>query len=369
MNKRLDALRATMYEQGLEALLIVSEANCRYISGFHGTGHLLITSDEALLFTSFLYRIQAELDAPAFTLCEFNAETPLTRALAEAIAERGLKQLAFESQHITVDLFTILTERLKEQYTEGKLATIPVLRPVKGVVESLREIKDSEEMVTLRQAIGITDAAIEAVLPHLRPDHTEREAAWMLEVAMRERGADAVAFPLIVATGPNGALPHAHPGDLPLSTGCPIVIDMGARYHGYHADLTRTVVLGQPDARFWEIYNIVLAAQQAALNGMQAGMKGADVDALARDYIKNAGYVDEFGHSLGHGVGLNIHEGPSLRSTTEDVLRVGSVFSVEPGIYLSDWGGVRIEDLVLLNENGCEVLSQAPKQPVIRNGR
>lgn len=356
-----------MQEQEIESLLIVSEANCCYMSGFGGSGVLLITHDAALIFTSFLYRIQATTEAPEFALHEFNAETPLAMALAQAAAELGLHQIAFESQHMTVDFHNTLIERLQECRSEGHLPVAPTLHPVKGLVESLREVKDAHELKMLRHAIAITDAAFEAVLRHLRPEHTERQVAWMLEVALRERGADAVSFPIIVATGPNGAQPHAQPGDIPLSTGCPIVIDMGARYRGYHADMTRTILLGEPDGCFWEVYNIVLEAQQATFNGLRVGMKGYEADALARDYIKNAGYDDEFGHSLGHGVGLNVHEGPSLRCKSEEVLRAGSVFSVEPGIYLSDWGGVRIEDLVLLTNDGCVVLSQSPKQPVIKN--
>jgi Xaa-Pro aminopeptidase len=165
-----------------------------------------------------------------------------------------------------------------------------------------------------------------------------------------------------VAAGRNAAKPHAEPDDTPLGNGQPIIIDMGARYQGYHADLTRTIVLGEPDERFQQIYHIVLEAQQRAIAGLCAGMTGAEGDALARDHIAAAGYGEAFGHSLGHGVGLDIHEGPVLRRTSEQTLQAGSVFSVEPGIYLEEWGGVRIEDLALLREDGCEVLSRAPKR-------
>jgi Xaa-Pro aminopeptidase len=183
----------------------------------------------------------------------------------------------------------------------------------------------------------------------------------MLEVAMRERGAEGVSFPIIVAAGRKSAMPHAEPGDEPLGSGQPIVIDMGARYASYHADLTRTVVLGTPDERFWNIYSIVLDAQQHAIRELRPDMSGPDADALARSKIEAAGFDEAFGHSLGHGVGLHIHEGPALSQSSKHTLRAGNVFSVEPGIYLDDWGGIRIEDLVLLHENGCEVLSRAPK--------
>jgi Xaa-Pro aminopeptidase len=183
----------------------------------------------------------------------------------------------------------------------------------------------------------------------------------MLEVAMRERGAEGVSFPIIVAAGRKSAMPHAEPGDEPLGSGQPIVIDMGARYAGYHADLTRTVVLGTPDERFRQIYNTVLDAQQHAIRELRPGLSGPEADALARSKIEAAGFKEAFGHSLGHGVGLHIHEGPSLSQSSKHTLRAGNVFSVEPGIYLDDWGGIRIEDLALLHEHGCEVLSQAPK--------
>jgi Xaa-Pro aminopeptidase len=366
VNPRLNQLRAIMQEQEIEAVLVSSTANCRYLSGFRGEGALLLTHDAARLLTSFVYTLQAQTEAPAFSLHQFTAEKPMTRVIAEVVAELGITRLAFESPYVTVDLHTTLSERLNAAHREGHLPTLPTLQPVKGLVEKLRTVKDGDELATLRQAIAITDDAIAAVLPQLRPQHTERQAAWMLEVAMRERGAESIAFPIIVAVGPRGAQPHAIPGDTTLTPGAPIVIDMGARYQGYHADLTRTVVLGEPDARFWEIYNTVLAAQQAAFEGLRAGMQAAQADALARDYIANAGYGEAFGHSLGHGVGLHVHEEPTLRRTAEESLPAGSVFSVEPGIYLEEWGGVRIEDLVLLRENGCEVLSQAPKHPVIK---
>jgi Xaa-Pro aminopeptidase len=182
---------------------------------------------------------------------------------------------------------------------------------------------------------------------------------------MREAGADALAFPIIVAAGPNGARPHARAGDGLLGTGRPIVMDFGARLGGYHADMTRTVILGPPDEQFETIYARVLEAQQSASRRIRAGMTGNDADALARDLIVAAGYGDNFGHGLGHGVGLVIHEGPSLRKANEDRLPEGAVFSIEPGIYLPGWGGVRIEDLVTLTGTGARTLTQSSKDPVV----
>lgn len=363
MNMRLEVLRALMRERDLPALLVSSSANRRYLSGFSGSaGSLLISHDAALLFTDGRYTAQVRRQTADFSLRTISSEQPFPGLFAEAIAELGLSAIGFDAAHTTVAAHQGLIEALQKRG-----GAVPELRAVEGLVEQLREVKDVAELTTLRRAIAITDAAISGVLPELRPEHSERQAAWMLEVALRERGADAISFPIIVAAGENAALPHAQPGDALLGRGQPIIIDMGGRIDGYHADLTRTIVLGEPDAKFREVYNTVLTAQQRAIAGLRAGIKTSEVDALARDHIAAAGYGEAFSHSLGHGVGLSIHEGPSLRKPPPDqedkapTLRAGVVTSVEPGIYLEGWGGVRIEDLVLITETGCEVLSQAAK--------
>jgi Xaa-Pro aminopeptidase len=355
--ERLARLRAAMAAGGVPALLVSAPANRRYLSGFTGSsGCLIVAPEAALILTDNRYFIQVGREAPAFQLREIaNPGRPLPQAVAEAAAELGLDGLAFEADHLTVAEHGRLTAALGDSVE---------LTPSTGLVERLREIKDAAEIATLRRAAAITDAAIAAVLPQLRPDHSEREAAWMLEVAMRERGAAGPSFSIIVAAGPNGAQPHARPGDEPLGEGRPIIIDMGALLDGYHADLTRTVCIGAPDARLREIYPIVLEAQRRAIAGLRAGALTAAVDALARDHIAAAGYGEQFGHGLGHGVGLDIHEGPSVRRAPEgsqgQPLQAGMVTSVEPGIYLEGWGGVRIEDLALVTEDGCELLSTAP---------
>lgn len=358
MNTRLDRLRALLVGRELPALLVTTPVNVRYLSGFTGSnGVLLITLQHALLFTDSRYLIQATREAPTFAVREIvTHERPLPVLLKQTVAELGLSRLGFEATHVTVAEYRTFTEAL-----DG----VAELVPEEGLVERLREVKDPDELATLRRAIAITDAAFMAVLPRLRPEMTEREAAWMLEVALRLGGAEAVAFPIIVAAGPGAALPHARPGDEPLGTGRPIVIDMGARVDGYHADLTRTIVLGEPDKRFRDIYAIVLEAQQRAIAGIRPGVMAHEVDALARTYIASMGYGDHFGHGLGHGVGLSIHEGPGLRRLQPGAKGVpllrGMVVSVEPGIYIEGWGGVRIEDLVLVGDDSCVVLSQAPK--------
>jgi Xaa-Pro aminopeptidase len=358
MDHRLARLRAALDEAGLPALLVSAPANRRYLSGFTGSyGWLLITPEATLLFTDSRYTLRAAAEAPGYRVGELaNPGRPLAAALADAARELALPRIAFEAAHTSVADHANLAASLGDAVE---------LLPCEGVVEGLRQVKDTAELALLRHAAAITDAAITAVTPQLRPEHGEREAAWMLELAMREGGADEIGFPIIVAAGPNAAMPHYHPGDAPLGEGRPIIIDMGARLAGYHADLTRTIVLGTPDDQFWAIYDIVLEAQRRALAGLRPGALSSDVDALAREHIAAAGYGANFGHGLGHGVGLNIHEGPQLRragpETAGAPLQAGMVTSVEPGIYLPGWGGVRIEDLALITADGVELLSQAPK--------
>lgn len=362
LTHRLALLRQAMHADDLEALLLTAPLNRRYISGFAGSnGQLVLTATAAYLITDFRYRLVAQQQAPACTLCETNADRRLHHILADLVQQEGIRRLAFEAEHMTVAQHTRFSEMLAEKL-EGHA---PELQPTKNLVEKLRMVKDAEELATLRHAVALTDATLAAVLPTLRPDDSEGQVAWRLECEMRERGAEGVGFDIIVAAGPNAALPHATPGDAPLGRGQPIIIDMGARSQGYHADLTRTLVIGEPEPHFWHVYNTVLAAQQTALAHIRVGMQGEAADALARTVIEAAGMGEEFGHSLGHGVGLNIHEAPSLGRTSEDTLEAGQVFSIEPGIYQAGWGGVRIEDLVLLTADGCEVLSQSPAAPVL----
>lgn len=259
--------------------------------------------------------------------------------------------MGFESTHVTVDQHQRWTEAM-----EGL-----ELVPTKGLVEELRTIKDEEELALIRRAVELGDAAFAHIVEWLRPDMTEKEIAWEIEIFMRTHGADDIAFDLIVGSGPNGAMAHAEPSDRQIREGEPIVLDLGARVDGYCSDLTRTICVGEPNQRFRHIHSIVLEAQEAAQHAMRTGLKGSTVDAIARDLIGSAGHGEHFGHSLGHGVGLAVHEGPRLAKTSEDVLQAGMVITVEPGIYIEGWGGVRIEDLVVVRERGIEILTTASK--------
>lgn len=353
---RLAAVRDLLDDVGADAFLVTHPDNRRYLSGFTGSaGALLITATRALLATDFRYYEQVGIEAPLFELVRVPAQ--LTDVLPHVLGDAGVRKLAFEADQVCVaDMQSWMraTEGVEWMPTQGRLI-------------DLRGVKDEGEVALLRSAIALGDAALAAALAEARPGMSERELAWAIESYIRTHGGDAVAFDLIVACGPNGARPHARATDAPLVAGEPIVIDMGAMVGGYRSDLTRTVCLGQPaDAeRFWQVYNTVLRAQMAAEAALQPELSGVAADAVARDVIADAGFGDYFGHGLGHGVGLAIHEQPRLGRLSRDTLAPGHVVTVEPGIYLPGWGGVRIEDVVLITANGAEVITRAPKEPLI----
>lgn len=351
---RLARLRDALPAAGADAILISHPENRAYLSGFTGSaGHLLITADRAVIATDFRYYDQVALEAPHFELAQI--KTTLNDLLPSML--EGVTRLAFEADHAAWST----VESWKE--------TAPGVEwlPTKSLTRELRALKDEAEIATLRRAVLLADAALAHGLSEARPGMTEVELAWIIESYMRSHGAQGVAFDLHVASGPNGARPHAHTSDKRLLPGEPIVIDMGAKVDGYRSDLTRTVCLGEPtDAdRFWTVYNTVLGAQTAAIAAIRPGLSGKDADGVAREFIAQAGFGGAFGHGLGHGVGLEIHEEPFMGRLSTSVLQQNMVVTVEPGIYLPDWGGVRIEDIVLVTANGCEVLTTSPKYPII----
>jgi len=234
-------------------------------------------------------------------------------------------------------------------------------------LEPLRAIKTQEEIEAIKKAAAVADIVMSQVNEVARPGISENEMAWLLEKAMRDAGADGVAFPIIVAAGRNAAMAHHSPGEKRLEQGDSLIVDLGALLNGYRSDLTRSFYLGgQPDEQFQHVYDLVLEAQETALRHMKAGMSGKDIDSLARDIIEAGGFGEAFGHSLGHGIGLDVHEGPRLSQLANDApIPSGSVVTIEPGIYLPDWGGVRIEDLVFVTETGIEILSKSPKLPAL----
>ena len=355
MSDRKDLLLAQLPEKELDAMLISTPENRRYLSGFTGSaGYLLISQGQAVLVTDSRYTEQATQQAPDFQVLQVRSGWDW---LTKWLEETGVKRLGFESQNITVATYNNLLEALKKHDSLSQVSMVAT----SGITEDQRIIKDGEELAMLQKAIDASDAAMEAVCPEIREGMTEREVAWRMEVAMRDLGADGISFDTIVAAGPNGAMAHHRPSDQPINTGEPIVIDMGAKVGGYCSDITRTVVVGEPDETFRKVYDTVLGAQLTAINTVKTGMTGEECDGLARTVIVEAGYGDNFGHSLGHGVGLAVHEYPRVAPKSPDRLQNDTVFTVEPGIYITGWGGVRIEDIVILGDDGATTLSKAPK--------
>ena len=350
--KRLQKLRTILSEKNIPAILISQPENRYYLSNFSGSaGYLLITQDKQLLAADFRYVEQVKCQSPAYSLFEIKGE--MTNWFPEFIDGLGLKELVFEAEDVTFDKYTKLKEILALLGVEFK--------PSSSIVEAQRAVKEPGEIALIERAVAVSDAAIERIRKAAHPGMTEIQMAWEIEKYMRQHGSQAVPFEVIVAAGKNAALPHHRPSEYILREGEPIIIDIGARCSGYVSDLTRTVCLGKEDKQFRRIYGIVLKAQLAAEEQIRSGMSGAEADAIARGIIEGAGYGDKFGHGLGHGLGLVIHEKPHVGIASKDVLADGMVFTVEPGIYLSDWGGVRIEDTVTLEHGKMRVLSRSRK--------
>jgi Xaa-Pro aminopeptidase len=359
MRDRMDRFLSQLPERELDAMLISAPENRRYLSGFTGSaGYLLLSTDHAVLVTDSRYTEQAASQAPDYRVLQVRGGWDW---LIEWLKETGVGRLGFESQNMTVATHNDVVEKLKEALKQDDSLNNVSLVATSGIVEEQRTIKDDDELSSLQKAIDASDAAMEAVCPEIREGMTEREVAWRLEASMRDFGADGISFDTIVAAGPNGAMAHHMPSDRPICRGEPIVIDMGAKVGGYCSDITRTVVVGEHDDQFRQIYDTVLGAQLTAINLVKAGMTGEECDGLARTVIAEAGYGDNFGHSLGHGVGLAVHENPRVGPRSTEVLATDTVFTVEPGIYVSGWGGVRIEDIVVLRGEGASTLSKASK--------
>lgn len=355
MKQRLEAIRSKLQSLELDALLVSTPENRRYLSGFTGTaGYLLITSEEAILATDFRYVEQAQGQAPQFEVIKIESAWSW---LVQQLNRLRLEQLGVEGQHLTLSTHKQIITALKEMPDNQR----PKLVVTNTIVETQRAVKDLEELSLIQKAIDIADNAMGEVVSHLHQGQTEKEIAWLLEKTMRDMGADNPSFDTIVAAGPNGAMPHHRPSDTAIAEKEPIVIDMGAQVSGYCSDLTRTVCLGEPDDTFRRVYDTVLGAQLTAISLIKSGMTSDEGDSFARTVIEENGYGENFGHSLGHGVGLAVHEMPPVGPKGTYMLEEGMVFTVEPGIYLSGWGGVRIEDVVILTSEGTKVLSKSPK--------
>jgi Xaa-Pro dipeptidase len=336
---------------GVDALLVSRLPNVRYLTGFTGSnGQVIVAPDRAVLFTDGRYIEQSAREVPDLerTVYLTGFVDPFTRTCRDL----GLRRVGFEADGLTYRGYQDL------------VATPVELVPAPDEVERLRWVKDQEELALIQEAQAVTDDALGAVAGRLQEGITEREAAFDLDAFLRRHG-DGVAFDTIVAFGESAAEPHHRPTDRRLGRGDVVKIDFGGLVGGYHADMTRTLCLGRPSQRVCEIFDVVRAAQQAGVDAVRAGVTGGHVDGVVRDLITGAGYGEAFTHGLGHGVGLEIHEGPSLGRQSEDILPAGAVVTVEPGIYLAGEGGVRIEDMVAVTGDGCRVLPRSRKDLVV----
>lgn len=345
--RRRAALRLALTDQGLDALVVAGAANVRYLTGFSGSaGQLLVTAQRTVLVTDFRYATQAPAEAGREVEVRIERSN-LWQGLRQSIQAVGGGRVGIDRTRVTL-----------ADFDELRQAATAELVPTGGLVERLRATKDDGEIDLIRQAAGLASDALAAIVGFIAPGRTELEIAAELEAAVRRRGSEWHPFQPIVASGPRSALPHARSTTRTVARGDWLVIDFGAQVEGYCSDITRTLVVGAgADERQKAVYEVVRQAQSRALGALRSGMTGREGDSLAREVIDRAGMADAFGHSLGHGLGLEVHEEPRLSQTNESALPVAAVVTVEPGVYFEGWGGVRIEDDVVLRLDGAEILS------------
>jgi len=348
MNGRLNKVRRVLKEQQLDAYLVTKPENRMYLSGFSGSsGMLYITATQALLLTDFRYVEQAGDQAPLFEVVQY--ATPAIDTLNRVIMSSSAKRVGFEGNHLTVQQFNDFSQHTHE------VEWIPLN------IDKLRCVKNEDEVALLRKAAAIADAAFLHILSFIKPGVCERDIGIELDVYMRRMGATKNAFDFIVASGVRSALPHGLASSKVIQTGEMVTLDFGCVFQHYHSDITRTVAVGEVPPTLQHIYRIVAQAQQVVLESIRPGLKCAAVDKIARDIITAHGYGQYFGHGLGHGVGLAIHEEPRLSPSDDTFLEPGMIVTVEPGIYIPNVGGVRIEDMILITADGCETLAHSSK--------
>ena len=357
VESRLALVRERMDQNGLDALLVLIDHNRHYLSGFTADDHqfdesagaLLITPGAQVLATDSRFEVQAMREAPQYEVVIYR--NGLAKELP-ALADRfGFEKLGVESMRLSVQQFQQLQSELKHTRKPVELIPLDML------VEYLRQTKDAQEIELTRQSLMLAEDVFQRVVKTLRPGMTEKMIAWEMEKGMREAGADELSFPVIVAGGPNSAMPHAVPSDREIRAGEPILFDWGARLNGYCSDISRTVIIGPADEMFLKVHDTVREAQKRAITAIKAGVSTKVIDAFARDYI-HKDYDGKFGHGLGHGTGLAVHEAPRLSPLRETTLEIGMIVTVEPGIYLPEWGGVRIENQVVVGQDGAQVLNR-----------
>ncbi|CAM3338485.1 M24 family metallopeptidase [Vagococcus fessus] len=353
MMNRIEKLRVKMQEAELESFLITSPYNLRYLTGFTGTtGLAVITKKEAYFVSDFRYAEQVAKQCPDYTFIQNMG--PIFDEVAKIIKSDDLMNMAFEEEHMSFSTYTTLAEMLETG-----------LVPVAGMIEELREVKEESEMKIIRKACEIADSAFKHILDYIKPGMTEIQVANELDFYMRSLGATSVSFETIVASGVRSAMPHGVASDKVIEQGDMITIDFGCYYEGYVSDMTRTIALGDPGEELKEIHQRVLDAQLKVTEAAKPGMSGVELDAVARDYFATLGCAEAFGHSTGHGIGLEIHEGPNVSRMAEKKFVPGNVITNEPGLYYPGVGGVRIEDDMLVTEEGVEILTHSPRALII----
>ncbi|HWK24010.1 MAG TPA: Xaa-Pro peptidase family protein [Ureibacillus sp.] len=350
---KLDKLRKALVEQNVDGLLITNDYNRRYMTGFTGTaGVAIVSQDDAVFITDFRYTEQAKNQVQDFRIVQH--EGNVYKEVATQIEKMGIKLLGFEKDTMTYSMY--------ETY---KSLVSAELIPLSGLIEKIRLIKTEQEINIIKVACEIVDKAFSHILEFIKPGKTELEVSNELEFFMRSLGATSSSFDTIVASGVRSALPHGVATNKVIEKGDFVTLDFGALYNGYVSDTTRTIAVGQPSEKLIEMYNTVLESQLLALEKVGPGMTGIEADSIARNYLASKGYGEAFGHSTGHGIGLEVHEGPALSSRSNAVLEPNMVVTIEPGIYLPGIGGVRIEDDILITETGNEKLTHSTKELII----
>jgi Xaa-Pro aminopeptidase len=358
IENRLSRLKKSLSERKIDTFMVSIEENRRYLSGFKGedtqfdesAGTLFISDSDFILATDSRFVTQAEAEAPLYrVIC---CKEGLAKQLPDIAGALNTKRLGFESRRISYLQHKKITEEIETAGLSIELVD------TEDVVEDFRILKQESEIEAIRDALSIAESVFEEFSGTISPGMTEKEAAWEFEKRMREAGADALSFPTIVASGPNSALPHAIPGERKIRKGEPILFDWGVKHNGYCSDISRTLIIGKPDETFKKVFTTVLDAQCKAIDAIGPGIGSKAVDDIARSHIEDMGFKDKFGHGLGHGVGLAIHEPPRLSPLVDKPLEAQMVFTVEPGIYIPGWGGVRLENMAVVRKDGAEILNR-----------
>jgi Xaa-Pro aminopeptidase len=351
---RIKQVLNEMKNNDLDGLFLITDPNIRYISGFIGSeSFVLITIDRNYFITDGRYIEQAEKECPEFEVLEWKkTDLPVEKVLNDLAVRLKLKKIGFEQDYLAYEMF----RKLKNSLTGAEFI------PIKDIVEKIRYVKDEEEISNINRAAEFADLAFDQILGFVKPGLTEKRVTCELEYYIRKSGSDGIGFPTILVSGVNTSLPHGIPSDKVIEEGDFITLDFGGIYHGYHSDMTRTIIVGKADDEQKRIYNIVKEAQLAALEIIKAGIGGIEPDSKARAIFSREGLEDKFRHELGHGVGLQIHENPYMGKTSKDILEENCIITVEPGLYIPGWGGVRIEDTAVVKKDGMEILTKSSKE-------